>query len=101
MAGVLEELFNMRTNGNGYVLSEWDDILIKRDLERLVAEGRVREMPFPISKQPLWTDSPERKRFRDIEAGEAYEYVNGWERGRPRFNKVNSGPSDEKAPTIS
>ena len=45
MAGPLDEIFRTRTNGNGYVQQEWDDILLKREISQLVAEGRVAEEP--------------------------------------------------------
>ena len=88
MARVLEDLFNVRTNGNGYVLAEWEHVLLKRDLERLMAEGQVRELPSPVVARPGWPDAPERRRFRDLETGETYEYSGPWERGRPRFIKL-------------
>ena len=93
MAGVLEELFDVRTNGNGYILSEWDDVLLKRDLQRLMAERRVQELPSPV--RPGW---PERKRFQDIGTGETYEYSDSWERGGPRFNKLTVVKSGRSTP---
>jgi hypothetical protein len=51
MAGILEDLFNVRTNGNGFITSEWDDVLINRDLERLVTAGQVKEVPRVIKKE--------------------------------------------------
>src|SRR2546430_16053957 len=88
VAGVLEDLFDVRTNGNGYVLSEWDLVLLKRDLERLMAEGKVRELPSPVVARPECPDAPERRRFRDLDTGETYEYSGPWEKGRPRFIKL-------------
>jgi len=90
VAGVLEDLFSVRTNGNGYILSEWDLVLLKRDLERLMAEGHVCELPSPVVVRLEWPDAPERRRFRDPETGETYEYSGPWERGRPRFIKTSS-----------
>lgn len=78
MPGVLEEIFNVRTNGNGYIETEWNDILLKRDLSRLIGEGRVQE--FIVSS--------ELKEYLDRETGETYEYRAAWERGGPRFNKA-------------
>jgi hypothetical protein len=42
MSGILEELSSVRTNGHrdGAIKSSWDEILLKRDLEKLIAEGR-------------------------------------------------------------
>jgi hypothetical protein len=78
MPGVLEEIFNVRTNGNGYVETKWNDILLKKDLRRLIAEGRIRE--FIVSS--------EMTEYQDRETGEIYEYHAAWERGCPRFNKA-------------
>jgi len=98
LGGVLEELFNVRTNGNGYIVSGWDHVLLKRALEQLMAEGSIQEMPTPMSDQRRWPGEPERKRFRDLETGETYEYSGPWERGGPRFKKLTPGDSGEITP---
>jgi hypothetical protein len=96
VAGVLEELFGLRTNGNGYIQTEWDDVLLKRDLQRLMAEGRVQELPSPV--MPGWPGGPERKRFQDLGTGETYEYSDSWERVGPRFKKLTLGNSGKTTP---
>jgi len=94
----LEELFNVRTNGNGYIVSAWDHVLLKRALVQLMTEGRIQEVPTPVNDQRRWPGEPERKRFRDLETGETYEYSGPWERGVPRFKKLTPGDSDEFRP---
>jgi hypothetical protein len=89
MAGVLEDLFNVRTNGNGLIRSEWDDVLLKRDLERLVAGGQVKEVPRAVKEQSVWPDELEKKWLRDCETGETYEYTCAWEKSVPRFKKLS------------
>jgi hypothetical protein len=41
MAGVLDELSRVRTNGNGYFQQGWDHLLLLRDLKTLLVEGRI------------------------------------------------------------
>ena len=87
MGGDLEEIFRLRTNGNGYVQQEWDDILLKREILQLIGEGRVREVPCkPSPTQPGGWGT---RRFHDVETGDIYEYSGPWERGGPRFYKVS------------
>ena len=50
MAGTLDEISRVRTNGNGYIEQEWDNILLQREISQLVAEGRVREVACPASR---------------------------------------------------
>ena len=87
--GILEDLFNVRTNGNGFILSEWDDVLLQRDLERLVAEGQVKEVPRILTEESGQFDPCERKWFRDCNTGDTYEYAGPWDRGGPRFNRLS------------
>ena len=89
MAGPLDGIFRTRTNGNGYVQQEWNDILLKREILQLVAEGRVREEPCEPS--PTFPEGWGTRRFRDLETGDTYEYTGPWERGGPRFYKVSPG----------
>ena len=95
MSGVLEDVFNVRTNGDrvGSLRSAWDRILLLRDLERLVNEGRVkllRDVPR-TSKYLLPDDSSqaERKVVQDSETGVVYEYVGPYERGGCTFRKLD------------
>jgi hypothetical protein len=90
MARVLEEIFSLRTKGNGYIEQEWDDVLLKRDIARLMADGRVREVPCSPSKSAKYSPQGETRCFRDLETGDTYEYVGPWERGGPRFYKLSS-----------
>jgi hypothetical protein len=32
MAETLDEIFRIRTDGNGYIQQEWNDILLKREI---------------------------------------------------------------------
>ena len=89
MAGPLEEIFRARTNGNGYVQQEWDDILLKREILQLLGEGRIHEEACAPS--PTYPEGWRTRRFRDLETGDTYEYTGPWERGGPRFYKVGPG----------
>jgi hypothetical protein len=89
MAGTLDEIFRVRTNGNGYVRQEWEHILLMRELSQLVAEGRVREVACPPRKNEKYGEDWVTRRFRDLETGDTYEYTGPWERGGPRFYKVS------------
>jgi hypothetical protein len=80
MAGTLGEIFRVRTNGNGYIEQEWDNILLQREISQLVAEGRVREVACPASGT---------RRFHDVETGDTYDYISPTERGLPRFYKIS------------
>lgn len=80
MAGFLEDVVNVRTNGNGTLLSEWDDILLWRDLERLIADGMVREITRADGIDGKW--------FLDCTTNEIYQYLPAWERGSPRFERL-------------
>lgn len=93
MAGILEDLFNTRTHGNGRLRSEWDDVLLKRDLERLIAEARVKvlkEVPRVGRDVPSVPAECARKWFLDCATGDTYAYTEQWERGEPRFDKASS-----------
>ena len=83
MAGPLDEVFRTRTNGNGYVLQEWSDILLKREILQLIAEGRVREGPCEPS--PTCPEGRGTRGFRDLETGDTYEYTGPWGTWRPKI----------------
>lgn len=85
MSGVLNEIFRMRTNGYGYIEQEWDHILLKRDLARLLAEGSIQEVSFRRGKKDKGPIEIVRKRFRDSQTGDTYEYTGPNDRGVPRF----------------
>ena len=87
MAGILEDLFNTRTDHarEGTLHTEWDRILFWRDLRRFIIEGLVEPISCP-STAPK--DFRETLCFRDLGTGEVYVYVEGWERGAPGFRKL-------------
>jgi hypothetical protein len=83
--GVLEDLFRTRTdrNSNGTISAEWHQVLLWRDIQRLIADGAIQQIEcLPASEDPR-----ERKYFRDLGTGEIYVHVAGWERGCPEFRK--------------
>lgn len=86
MPGALEDLFLARTDNNtkGTISTEWNRVLLWRDLERLVKDGSVERIECPAEAELL---PRERQCFRDLGTGEAYVYVAGWERGSPEFRK--------------
>jgi hypothetical protein len=94
MSGVLDEVFRTRTNGNGYIEQEWDHIMLKRDLAQLLAEGGVEEVSCPPGKHQKWPDEFVRRRFRDSQTSDIYEYTGPWDRGRPRFYRLTSDHVD-------
>jgi hypothetical protein len=94
VAGILDEIFRLRTNGNGYVQQEWDHILLKRDLARLLAEKSIQEVSCPPRKKDEWPAEIARTRFRDLQTGDTYEYTGPWDRGVPRFYRVTPDQPD-------
>jgi hypothetical protein len=90
MSGVLEDLFVTRTDNarDGNILDEWNHTLLWRDLDRLIAEGMVEAVDWPL---PVVGDSSERKFFRDLGTGEIYAYVGHGERNAPQFRKLRDG----------
>ena len=90
MPGVLDGIFNVRTNGNGYIEQEWDDVLLRREIASLVADGRVQEIPCPDMENAKQRPQAETRCYRDLETGDTYKYSGHWERGMPRFCKITS-----------
>jgi hypothetical protein len=86
--GVLEDVFSTRTdrNAKGTITTEWNRVLLWRDLQRLISEGAVEAAECPYNADQ---DSRERRCFRDIGNGDVYIYIAGWERGSPEFRKQN------------
>jgi hypothetical protein len=82
----LEDVWETRTNNTrtGTVVTEWDKVLLWRDLRRLIAVGLVEPTDGPADNDP---DPRERKYFRDVGTGEVYVYISGWERGSPEFRR--------------
>jgi hypothetical protein len=87
VAGILEHLFNTRTNGNGEVRSQWDDVLLMRDLEQLIAEERVKVLKTPLEAKPGIGAECAKKWFLDYANGDVYAHTEPWERGGARFEK--------------
>lgn len=90
MAGFLEDVVNVRTNGNGTLRSEWEDILLRRDLERLIADGMVREITRAEGNEGKW--------FLDCTTNEIYQYLPAWERGLSRFERLKVDSTFDKSP---
>ena len=84
--GALEGIFKTRTNNShhGTIVTEWDSILLARDLHRLIAEGFVEQIAPPEDAEPGFTP---RTYYHDRGTGEVYLYAEGWERGSPEFRK--------------
>jgi hypothetical protein len=81
---VLQELFDVRTNGTGYVNSQWDDTLLLRDLKQLEHEQLIEEITKPF----VHMTGLRHRWFREVGSGDVFEYVEGWERGSPKFRKL-------------
>jgi hypothetical protein len=68
-------------------------VLFDRELEQLVAEGRVKVVrETPRAGEYLVPGTPDgcaSKWFQDSGTGEIYEYREAWERGGARFDKIN------------
>jgi hypothetical protein len=90
MSGVLEDLLVTRTDNarDGNIVGEWNHTLLWRDLDRLIAEGAVEPVDWPL---PGDTDSREIKFFRDLGTKEVYVYVSRGERNSPQFRKMREG----------
>jgi hypothetical protein len=84
MPGVLEDLVGTRTrhDRNGTLASEWDEVLLWRDLHRLAEEGLIE--PIDGLSRPDF-DSLERRHFRDVGTGDVFVYFPGGERRSPQF----------------
>lgn len=90
MDGVLDDIVTVRTNGNGSLRSQWDEVLLKRDLERLVTDGKVREITR--------ADGIEGKWFLDCGTNQIYQYTPAGERASPRFERLNVNDMLNKFP---
>jgi hypothetical protein len=88
MNGVLQDLYETRTAGDrdGTIGDEWNRVLLWRDLERLIAKGRVVPSEVPAGEEAGFR---EKRYFRDVATGEIYVHVSGWERGSPEFRKLS------------
>jgi len=86
--GVLEDLFETRTNRDRYgtISAEWDLTLLWRDLERLQAEKLVSAIEITSNAA---SDSLKRLYFRDSETGDVYVFVEGGEKSSPKFHKLH------------
>jgi hypothetical protein len=60
MSGVLEDLLVTRTDNarDGNILDEWNHTLLWRDLDRLIVEGMVETVEWPL---PVDGDFRERR----------------------------------------
>ena len=71
-------------------------------MEQLIAEERVRVVKEAPRVGKFLPDLPTdcaRQWFLDCLTGDIYEYTEGWERGGPRFDKVNCDDVFKIAPT--
>ena len=86
MPGALEDIFRTRTDNNtkGTIGTEWNRVLLGKDLERLMKDGFVEQIGCPTDAEPVLR---EMQCFRDLFTGEVYVYLAGWERGSPEFRK--------------
>lgn len=86
MLGVLEELYQQRTDNdrNGTGSSEWNRVLLWRDLQRLATEGLVAPAEAPEHAE---SDFRDRTYFGDLGTDEIHVFVAGWERESPEFRK--------------
>jgi|HubBroStandDraft_4_1064222.scaffolds.fasta_scaffold88635_4 hypothetical protein len=88
MAGPLEEIFLVRTNGNGYFQQVWDHTLFQREIKALLAEGRIQEVDCPTRENGKYAVDWDVRRFRDLHTGDTYEYHGAGDRTEPRFRRV-------------
>jgi hypothetical protein len=86
MLGVLEDLVRTRTNRDrdGTLASPWDEVLLWRDLHRLVEEGLVD--PVDGLSRPDF-DSLKKRHFRDVGTGSLYIYIPAGEKRSPQFRR--------------
>jgi hypothetical protein len=90
MTGALQDLYETRTarDRDGTVGDEWNRVLLRRDLDRLIAECQVEPVDWLF---PPESDSRERKFFHDLGTGEIYVYVAAAERSGPQFRRLREG----------
>jgi hypothetical protein len=89
----LEDLCRTRTSRDrkGTIPDKWNDVLLRRDLERLIGEGlvtpvtSVREIPADF-REKIW--------YEEVGTGNLYVYVAAWERGSPEFRRHAVSPKD-------
>lgn len=88
LPGILEEFFNVRTHGNGHLRSAWDEVLLKRDLDRALAAGLIRELPCPPPTGRSFAMCDPRRFFLDCATNDIYEYVGPGEKRGSQFRKA-------------
>ena len=86
-AGALEDLYRTRTaqDRRGRIRSQWDHVLLFRDLDRLIEQGKIENFDQVIDPE---RDGLERRYFRDLGTNEIYVFVEGWDKGPPEFRKL-------------
>jgi hypothetical protein len=88
MPGILEEVCDVRTDGTGGLRSDWDDVLLKRDLAQLIEDGRVREIPHRVNERSIYADEREERWFLDCATGDTYQYTGHGEKSGCSFRKL-------------
>ena len=89
----LEDLYQTRTarDRNGSILDQWNDVLLHRDLERLINDGLVE---IETNIREISSFELEKTWYREIATGNLYVYVAAWERGGPQFRRYIESVAD-------
>lgn len=84
MTGILDEIFRMRTKGNGYIEQEWD-----HSRKEASKKFRVREEQQISGQSQLLGNGSVTSQTGDI-----YEYTRPWEGGVPRSYRLTPDALD-------
>jgi hypothetical protein len=85
MSGILCSLVNDGREDRANTLDYWPNILLRRGLDQLIVEGRVRKIPHFNPLHPGF----EEEWFLDVEGGEIWSYTAASERSVPTWEKVD------------
>lgn len=82
----LVDLYLTRTNRdrNGTIPDKWNNVLLVRDLDRLISEGIVERV---TNLREISSFEYEKTWYKEIATGNVYVHVAAWERGAPEFRR--------------
>jgi len=74
-----------------------EDILLLRELHRLIDEGVVERV---TNIREISPDQRDKTWYRETASGILYVYVEGWERGSPEFRRFIQTPANEASDLV-
>jgi len=69
---------------SGTIPNQWNQVLLLRDLDRLISDGRIERLR---NVREVYPDPRDKTWYRKTATGNLYVYVTGWERGSPEFRR--------------